>query len=343
MVLHLSKRSIPLVALATSLTLAPACTCSGTRDNASSTATDAATSANSAALVSLPNADIDMKCPDALVAARAGGTDADRYVVPTEGERNAMRTAVTALVSGGRAAREAASTTLATIDFQIDDVPGIPDGVLLREKDDKKRGGGVYVLRLDSTSSTIVQTPHTFYDSGTLQLGCELFARARARALFVETAHRYKAAESTEEGDHPADVAHQPASLYQAVTEGFFAAKGDAGSSVVRSVIQLHGFSLRKPGEVVVVSNGTKQPGDPLVDRAQAALAPVLKAGKVARYPEDTQELGATTNVQGSLVRQNGARFLHVEMESRLRKDLLIIPDYRGRFLGALAAVLETP
>ena len=313
-------------------------------------AADAGSTSTAVSSLSLnPNLEGDadapvMKCPDELIFARRGGSDADRYVVPDDAERGTLESSITKLAGGaaaggGASARADVDKALAGIGFEVVDIvsmPSLAGSVIVRELDSRRRGGGAYVIRIGSTSKLAVQTPHTFFDEGTLPLGCELFARTQARVLFVETAHRYKAAEATEDGEHPADVAHQSNSLYQAATAGLL----DAG---VTTVVQLHGFSLRKPNELVVVSNGAKVAGDALVDRARDALAPVLKNGAVARFPADTLDFGATTNVQGALVRGKGARFLHVELESRLRKDLNLMPDYRGRFLRELGSALEAP
>ncbi len=332
--------------LAASATLGPGCTCA--RGHDASATPDAGMTTTSSPLSpqasSTPDREGDgspaMKCPDELIYARRGGSDENRYVVPDDGERAALTGAIGKLVADPAAnphARAEAESGLTAIGFEVVDIASLPGAVIVREVESRRRGGGAYMLRLGSSSRLAVQAPHTFFDEGTLPLGCELFARTQARALFVETAHRYKAAEATEDGEHPADVAHQSDSLFQAATSGLLGAG-------VSTFVQLHGFTLRKPNEVVVVSNGAKVPGDALVDRAHDALGPVLKnGGNVARFPADTLDFGATTNVQGALVRSRGARFLHVEMDSRLRKDLNLMPDYRGRFLLALAAALGAP
>jgi hypothetical protein len=279
--------------------------------------------------------DESIRCPAALVATRKGGTDSDRFVAPAESERAAMREAIERLVKQGLAARAATEGLLAPVGYEIVDVAEIPNAVLLRENEAKKRGGGAYLVRAGARApSTFVQTPHTFFDEGTLPLGCELFQRSGAGALFIDTAHRYKSAAPDEKGEHPADVAHNAGTLFQAATEGLLRAAPTA------TIIQLHGFGARDAGTLVVVSNGEKKVGDPLVVRAAAALAKGLGAG-VRKFPDETSELGATTNVQGTAVRASGGRFLHVEMEAGLRRELLSDAARRSSVLGALAAALE--
>jgi hypothetical protein len=63
----------------------------------------------------------------------------------------------------------------------------------------------------------------------------------------------------------------------------------------------------------------------------------------VLRYPEDTSELGATTNVQGLAVRRAGGRFLHIEMDEEMRRRLLGDADLRARALDAIGAAIDVP
>lgn len=277
-----------------------------------------------------------LECPAGLASARRGGSDPDRYRAPSDANRAAMTDLIARLVTGGAAARATLASEAAAIGFSIDDVVEWPDTVLLRELPSARRGGGAYVLRLAHRSNLIVQAPHTFYDEGTLPLGCELFARTHAAAFFIETAHRYKSAPVDDAGDHPADVAHAPDSLFQAATEGLLRAMRDV------TLVQVHGFASRESGAEVVLSAGTKRPAGDFLSRAQRALAP-LKVGRIARFPDESTELGATTNVQGRLVRARGGRFLHVEMSAGVRKNLLANGELRARFFAALTRSLAGP
>src|SRR5262249_61532107 len=96
----------------------------------------------------------------------------------------------------------------------------------------------------------------------------------------------------TVRGCRPVDVAHADGSLFQAATRGFLAAV----SNVI--VVQLHGFSAGEGRGRVVISNGERRTENAFLSRVQSALAQVVGDG-VLRYPVDTSELGATTNVQG--------------------------------------------
>lgn len=273
---------------------------------------------------------VDPRCPTALADAREGGLDPDRYVVPTEAEYRTMRDAVAELAQGQR---ERARESLATIGFQVVDLEG--DLVLVREGA-RRRGGGAYVFRSGATSRLIVQAPHTFFDEGTLPLACELFARGHGSALFINTSHRNKSAPKTPSGVFPADVAHARDSLFQAATEGMLRAR--AAQKPV--VVQLHGFGEREAEGAVVLSAGVRRLRLANVSAAHAALGRVIDGG-VLRFPDDQNDLGATTNVQGALVREAGGQFLHVELGAPLRRALLSNAIYRASVLSTLADAME--
>jgi hypothetical protein len=283
----------------------------------------------------VPTVDEDsLRCPAALAAARRGGTDLDRYVAPTDAERDALRDTIATLTKMGAQARGPASRSAAHAGFEVIDLPEIPNAVLVREIEARRRGGGAYVVRFEARARDVaIEAPHTFFDEGTLPLACELFQRTNGAALFINTAHRYKASPADEHGDHPSDVAHNGSSLFQAATEGLIQ------SIPAATVVQLHGFAARGTDTTVVVSAGEKRQGDALVTRAAAALAKVLTG--VKKYPEDSGELGATTNVQGQIVRAAGGRFLHVEMEAGVRRQLLNDPSLRASMLDAIGTVLQ--
>ena len=316
--------SLATVALLGIGAAASGCSCARTRE----------VHAKGQSMSAMPPDDPRTHCPAALVEARKGGSDAQRYVVPDDGERATLRESMRRLVAEGWPARNDVGRALAAIGFELIDVAEIGDALLVREIPDRKRGGGAYLVRPGSRSHLLVETPHTFFDEGTLPLGCELFQRTGARGLFIDTAHRYKAADPTPDGESPADVAHAEGSLYQAATEGFVLAISDA------RVVQLHGFGARGNGANVVLSSGAQDVGQTLVDDAATELRRYVANG-VMRFPTETNDLGATQNVQGALVRRKGGEFLHVEMAAQLRRDLLSNPQRRADVLGAIAAALE--
>jgi hypothetical protein len=276
-----------------------------------------------------PQPAADFACPSLLADTRIGGTQPNIYVEPSKDDRRAARSAMAALVSGDAGAADLAKLGLETVP-----IPEWPDAVLVREKDTRV-GRGAYVVRA-SPSHLVVQAPHTFFDEGTFPLACELFHRGQARAFFFNTVHRYKGAPAGSDGKHASDVAHSPLSLFQAMTEGLLDAIPRA------DVLQVHGFQNREATARAVVSVGEKRPGSPLVARA-ARLLETAVGPRVLRYPEDTNELGATTNVQGVAVRHRGGRFVHVEMDEGLRRELLGDAALRGKAFDALVAIFEGP
>lgn len=278
---------------------------------------------------------IDVRCPDLLLETREGGLDPDRWVAPTESERRALREAIGALLTGRSIEEARAHAKQAS--FEIVALPD-EDALLVREAG-KRRGGGAYVVRPKAENRLYVQAPHTFHDEGTLPLACELFARGRAAALFINTAHRYKAAAQTPGGSWPADVAHNRESLFHAATEALVRAPLPGGPRGVR-VVQVHGFGEREGTGAIVISGGVRQANHPTVGRIASALSRVIDGG-VLRFPDDHPELGATTNVQGSIVRESGGQFLHLEMAAPLRRALLSDPTYRASVLAALADAME--
>jgi hypothetical protein len=323
----LRRIGFPVVALGMAFT---ACRCSPKPSDSQAPMSSSSTAApqNSAETAAL---DIDTGCPAALAETRKGGTRPNSFTAPSDADMAKAKAAMTKLLKGGDIAADAKE-----FGFEVVPLDTWPDAVLVRELPSKKRGGGAYVVRKNSTSNLIVQAPHTFYDEGSFPIACDFFQRTKARAFYINTTHRYKSAPESG-GQHPADVAHSPTTLFQAATEGAI----DAVPKL--SVVQLHGFADRKLGARAVVSVGEKKPGNPYVAKVASALEAVV-GPKILKYPEDTGELGATTNVQGSIVRRSGGKFLHIEMDDGLRKDLVGDAALRGKALDALAnAVSSAP
>ncbi|WP_438013697.1 hypothetical protein WMF18_22480 [Sorangium sp. So ce315] len=77
--------------------------------------------------------------------------------------------------------------------FALRAVPGRDLWVLSEEAKDKerRRGAAAVVLRTGAAASLIVEAPHTFFDRGTLPIALAVFEAQRARALVVNTSHRY--------------------------------------------------------------------------------------------------------------------------------------------------------
>jgi hypothetical protein len=334
---HRTKELVSVVAALSALGVFGAChsTCGGGEESKEDA--DAPIDATTADAQKSPwptAEETKVKCPELLVAARKDGTMPNKYVVPSDADRAVMRDAIALLLSKGESARADAAKKLEPIGFVIDDLPEVKNALVVHEQDGKKRGGGAYVIRTDETSKVVVETPHTFYDEGTFQLGFDFFTYTHARVWFLNTVHRYKGAPAGPDGVHPSDVAHSPTSLFQAATEGAITALG------APTVIQLHGFAEREGGGRAVISTGEKAKDQPLLIKMKAALEPAAGA-PILRYPDDSKELGATTNVQGSIVRSAKGRFFHMEMSESLRRELLVNEPLRTHTWAALSSGLE--
>ncbi|MEJ7602902.1 MAG: hypothetical protein WKG01_33750 [Kofleriaceae bacterium] len=211
----------------------------------------------------------------------------------------------------------------------------------LLELPGRARGAGAYFFRVAPTvageddNEILLQAPHAYFDLGTGMLAARLFFSppegARPRALFTNTIHRYQSSPGTREkrADSPSDVAHNPEHGYTTATVAY----AQSGSHV--RVIQLHGFAKvtdddssddddvvqAQPIEAVV-SAGDRAGSSPLSGALATELGKTF-GGEIRRYPEDVKKLGATTNVQGRMLRKiPGARFVHIEMSPKLRARL---------------------
>lgn len=223
----------------------------------------------------------------------------------------------------------------------VQTVLGGAPAIAVQEAANHRRGGGIYIIRRGPLPrERIVQIPHSFFDIGTLEIGIELADAAQARALFVNTVHRYQGGPPPSRGDDeaegsPADVAHQERSIFQGLTHA-------ALETLPRvQLLQLHGFADRSLAECtnaeVVVSPGAAPAGAGEAAEVAGRLGALLGTDRVLLHPRDTQRLGGRTNVQGRAVATTGdATFLHIEMSRTLRNRLLRDPGLRRAFIAAV-------
>jgi hypothetical protein len=207
------------------------------------------------------------------------------------------------------------------------------------EEASARRGRGAYVIALGPATELLIQIPHSFSDLHTLTMGRELFALAQARVLAISTVHRGGHVASFDSDDPRmkgggADVAHDAQSTFQAMTLAWLAVHGD------RTVVQLHGFGDRRVYADVVVTTGADQPASPWLLGFRDRLRALLPSRIVAAFPNDVDDLGATTNSQGKAVRAANGKFLHVEMSASLREALVRHDGDRHKFLAAMLPLL---
>lgn len=210
--------------------------------------------------------------------------------------------------------------------------------LVLRESPGHCRGQGLYLLRQGVAAGLLLQVPHGYFDRHTDDIAAGLL-QAPVRAIALNTVPR----RYTQQGMKvDADLAHRTDSLFTALTRAF-AQVYPAGR-----LLQLHGFSPAKRktaaghSAAVIVSAGTAWPTP--ASTAVAACLQSLLDNPVRLYPRDVRELGATTNVQGQLLRglaHNG--FVHVEMSSRLRQRLRSDGQLRDGFASCLHRGMKLP
>lgn len=257
--------------------------------------------------------------------ARKGGRDEVAYVEPNATELDAFRVWVRdALVEleAGRAPERAVAGFVLDRDGDV---------VIVHEAVGARRGAGAFAFRVGTASALAIGAPHTFHDSGTLPIAVTAFDIARARALSINTVHRYSdriraggSGTLADDDKSPArsDVAHQERSFFQVVHE-----------ELTRrhvTTVQLHGFrDDLVPGTDAVMSSA----GTTFDVQAHALKAKTSAGGAIASFPRDTKKLGALTNVQARFSVRERAPFLHIEMSKTLRDELVRDPARRVEFL----------
>lgn len=227
------------------------------------------------------------------------------------------------------------STRLHGFGFQTRTVPGTDDARLVSEQAGECAGQGIYWIRENAQLPIAITAPHRGSDRYTGQLASALFLESRALATAWNSAPRRPTAAC----EHGIDLAREKQHMFSAFALGFAEAvpKG--------LIVQLHGFdgerrhSIAAQGAGMILSNGTEQPGERLLDLADC-LSIAFAPTPVLVYPIDTGELGALNNAQGQLLRQadfNG--FVHLEISSELRAAMIEDAQLRAKLIACLAEV----
>ena len=191
-------------------------------------------------------------------------------------------------------------------------------------------GHGVYVWRTRYATPLVIETPHSYADVYTLNIGLAAQQELGARALLVNGTHRRFGCTEAD-AICPADVAHAPTSVFEGVHEAFVARNpGDV-------VIQFHGFDAGPKDPLLILSAArTRTDVRPYAEALRRVLAP-LGAWPVAVYPAEINRLGGTTGVQARQLRAAGGKMLHVEMSRELRDRLVADPAIMRAFVRAFA------
>lgn len=207
------------------------------------------------------------------------------------------------------------------------------DVLYIKEADNSQTGRGLFALNKSTkVKPWLLQAPHAKSDLYTGKIVAKLFDEGGIKAAMWNTVPRKTHIENTV-GRRTADMAHLSGTYWQTVTEGFARHYADS------KVIQFHGYAQSKRKSVaaknsdMIISAGHRNP--PLWVQQLALCIQKSLPGKISLYPYDVKELGATTNVQGHLLRRLGFDgFVHIEMGKSMRQRLLESQKLRSLLLA---------
>jgi hypothetical protein len=309
----------------------------------------------------------DNMATESLDALLARARDrSGKFVPATPAELKRVAAAVNKLLRGLAAHKSLAPVrkALAKEHFELVRTRlGSAPALAMVEAGDHRQGRGFYVFSENASErAPIVQVPHSFYDEDTLPIGLAVASRG-ARALFVNTVHRYASgAPAAKGGDaSPArgpahldesansaeaaassDLAHQTESVWQVLSECLLA------RFPASTIIQLHGFADKADPEhlntAVVVSPSVVKQSETDAVALAARLGSTLAPLEVRLYPRDTKLLGATKNKQAQLSAAHPpAGFMHIEMSRTLRKRLVAESALLESYVRAVEVVGASP
>lgn len=258
-----------------------------------------------------------------------GGKTTVNYVPPMLEEVQAYRTWISDTATAARSGQHPTATP--------------PEGFVLEpfsskywiahEHPDHRRGAGAVIFRLGDGPSILLETPHVFFDRGTMDLGIRALEILDARALLINTVHRNRALMQDGVGTSPASGVVSPSDAANA-TPTFFLAAHEALIADGGATLQLHGFRDEKAPQASVIVSASGTNGRIDID----ALRQVVQGG-VRVFPEEINMLGALRNVEARACRERKLPFVHVEIAKSLRDELASSDTLQRRFLAALAPV----
>ena len=208
---------------------------------------------------------------------------------------------------------------------------------VLQESEDAKWGRGFYLFNSHAEiRQTAIQAPHSFFDKHTRAINVRMFETGQVAAAAWNTVRRADV-----------DLAHHRFHYLNSFTSAW------ANVHSHGSVVQLHGFANDKrktaAGKIadLIISDGTRYPANRVrriatIAKEQLNASSHASTGKlnVMLYPVDCAELGATSNTQGKLLRDQGQTgFVHLEMSAKLRELLRRNASVTGEFLKSLLSI----
>ncbi len=248
-------------------------------------------------------------------AVRADGGDSESFAAA----RVMFRQALTDAPDPDAAAR---------LGLHIRQSDGEWDGVVLSEEDSDCAGRGAYLIRQGTSLPLAITAPHRGSDLHSGTIAATLFAETGAAAAAWNSAPR----NARDACGAAIDLARQDKHHFTAFSLAF------AEAFPAGRVVQLHGFDGNKRNSEaarnaeIIVSDGTGEPGDKLLDLADC-LSRRFAPRPVLVYPIDTGELGALGNAQAQVLREEARfdGFVHLEMSSRFRAELVQDTALRAR------------
>jgi hypothetical protein len=184
-------------------------------------------------------------------------------------------------------------------------------------------GWGSLVQNRHFKKSIFLQVPHRFHDQYTETIGRQWWQTNLFHMVMVNSAHRHQG--KKQEPAINSDFSTAPYNPFLAATRAYIRAFKQP------LVVQLHGYNRQKRktsagrSADIILSHGVKLPS-PLLNNLQTLATCFKQVGsfKVKIYPQQVTELGATKNIIGDALRQQGylTQFLHIEMSKTVRKKL---------------------
>ncbi len=196
------------------------------------------------------------------------------------------------------------------------------------------RGDGVTIYRREAESELIVQAPHRYFDRQTLPIAQRLYRTLGARALLVNSVHRYRGDDCDAREDCASDVVRNSSSIFHAAHRGLMQAHPGA------TVLAIHGFAAREgEPDIILSAGGTRTE---LVCLARE-LRELTSGPSLGMYPSEIRRLGGVRGEQAKDLRQRGARFVHLELSEALRETLVEDSSLHTELGEALRTCLLSP
>jgi hypothetical protein len=261
----------------------------------------------------------------------------DRYLPMSEEQLHLAESLFTSIFRAKQIRGSWLSKAWSKLGYGVVEVPAAGDDWIgLQDLAPGCRGQGFFLLNRRPEGPLVVQVPHAYYD---LYSG-EIAAGLLREDIAIIAWNSAKRTILSDPDDSLADLAKRHDSLFNALTQAMLETRPQG------RLIQLHGFANEKriteagAEAAVIVSNGSVWPSTS-VEQIAGCLQSLID-GPVWLYPKDVRELGATQNVQGQTMRDQGHDgFVHLELNRATRETLRNSPLSRGEFSTCLGTGLD--